>query len=162
VAASRPRAIDLVAGGFFSAARPDDRIAKRLRIARGHPEVMTVSKSVIALTFAAIGALAYAAPAIAMGPGAGDARAEQEQAQLHPYEANQPPEAVPGGVAYGEVYVPQTIHSNGFIESLGEALAAPVEVFATPYEALAGAPSGNCQPIRKWTGSGWRNVTVCD
>jgi hypothetical protein len=35
-------------------------------------------------------------------------------------------------------------------------------IVAAPYEALVGAPLGNCQRDRQWTGYGWRNVEVCD
>ena len=122
-------------------------------------------KHLITVTFAAIGALAYAAPAAAQAggsSGAGDARAMQEQAQIHPTEANQAPSAVPGGIAWGEVYLPGAFASPEVVEPAGPAYAPAGRAgVLPPYEALVGAPLGNCQPDRDWTGYGWRNVEVC-
>jgi hypothetical protein len=59
-------------------------------------------KHLITLMFAAIGALAFVASAnqaAAGSNGAGDAREAEEQAQMHPTEANQAPDAVSGGIA---------------------------------------------------------------
>ena len=117
-----------------------------------------MQKIIIALTFATIGALACATPAAAQSAssGAGDARAEQEQAQLHPWEANQAPEAVPGGIAFGEVYLP------GDFASPIEPTGSSGRLMPGAYQALVGAPADHyCQLTHQWTAAGWREDTVC-
>ena len=55
------------------------------------------------LSSAAVFAVLCATPAVANGNG-GDANAEANQAQIHPWEANQTPDWAPGQVAVGELY----------------------------------------------------------
>jgi hypothetical protein len=53
------------------------------------------------LSSAAVLAVVCATPALANG---GDANAEANQAQIHPWEANQTPDWTPNEVAVGELY----------------------------------------------------------
>ena len=55
------------------------------------------------LSSAAVLAVLCAPPALAAGNG-GDANGEANQAQIHPWEANQTPDWAPGQVAVGEIY----------------------------------------------------------
>jgi hypothetical protein len=72
--------------------------------------------------------------------------------------------AASGGIAFGEVYLPNNFASPEVVEPIGEAPVRAGRIVAAPYEALVGAPLGNCQSDRQWTGYGWgwRNVEVCD
>jgi hypothetical protein len=73
---------------------------------------------------AAVCALVSATPALAAGA---DARGGQNQAQLHPDQANQPPVWSADGVAEGEVYPADQAYGRGYgpAESAGVAAAAP-------------------------------------
>ena len=62
------------------------------------------------LSTAAVCALASATPALA---GGADAHAGQDQAQIHPNEANQPPVWSANGVAEGEVYPAEQVYGPG-------------------------------------------------
>jgi hypothetical protein len=108
---------------------------------------------------AALGALACATPATAMG---GDATEEQEQAQVHPNWPAQAPEAAPYGVPEGKVYYAQAPAAGGygetpwggyvqapppaagaiepppgaFMQTVGTIILTPFQIIVTPYAAL--------------------------
>jgi hypothetical protein len=112
---------------------------------------------------AALGALACATPAAAMG---GDATEEQGQAQLHPNQPEQAPEAAPYGVPKGKVYYAQAPSggyveapsggyvqapppsagaieppSGAFMQTLGAVFGGSFEILTTPYIELFGGPA---------------------
>ncbi|HZZ59651.1 MAG TPA: hypothetical protein VFE63_00560 [Roseiarcus sp.] len=66
------------------------------------------------LSTAAVCAVVSATPALAAGA---DAHGGQEQAQMHPNEANQPPVWSANGVAEGEVYPADQAYGRGAAES---------------------------------------------
>ena len=70
------------------------------------------------LSSAAVFAVLCATPAVANGNG-GDANAEANQAQIHPWEANQTPDWAPGQVAVGELY-PAVPGAHAFYGPNGE------------------------------------------
>ena len=92
----------------------------------------------LALTFAstaAVCALVSATPALA---GGADAHAGQDQAQIHPNEANQPPVWSANGVAEGEVYPADQAYGrgNGAAETSGPTPFGAAEAYVpAPYGA---------------------------
>jgi hypothetical protein len=110
-------------------------------------------KAQMALAAAALGALACGTPAAAMG---GDATEEQEQAQLHPNQPAQAPEAAPYGVEEGKVYYAQAPAAGvygyveapppaagaiepppgAFTQTVGTIILTPFQIIVTPYAAL--------------------------
>ena len=90
------------------------------------------------LSTAAVCALVSATPALA---GGADAHAGQDQAQIHPNEANQPPVWSANGVAEGEVYPAEQAYGPGY----GSGAAEAGVVMHLPFgaaEAYAPAPYG--------------------
>ena len=98
---------------------------------------------------AAVCALVSATPALA---GGADAHAGQDQAQIHPNEANQPPVWSANGVAEGEVYPAEQVYGPGYGSVAAEAgvvrhlpFGAAEAYVPAPYgapEAYAPAPYG--------------------
>jgi hypothetical protein len=88
---------------------------------------------------AAVCALVSATPALAAGA---DARGGQNQAQLHPDQANQPPVWSADGVAEGEVYPADQAYGPGYgpAESAGVAAAAPFGAAGVVMQLPFGAP----------------------
>lgn len=86
------------------------------------------------LSIAAIWASACAIPAVAWAMGAGDANAEANQAQLHPWSPNQAPDWIPNGVPMGEVYagVPAYAYFPPPYAYVAPPIVAPVIVPVTP------------------------------
>jgi hypothetical protein len=74
-------------------------------------------------------AFASVTPAAATG-NSGDANGIREQAQIHPNEANENPDYLPGYVAQGEVYAAGTVSGGHFVRS-GAAGAAPLALSAS-------------------------------
>src|SRR5258708_39172787 len=102
----------------------------------------------LVLTFvstAAVCALVSATPALA---GGADAHAGQDQAQIHPNEANQPPVWSANGVAEGEVYPADQAYGrgNGAAEPSGPTPFGAAEAYVpAPFgaaEAYVPAPFG--------------------
>jgi hypothetical protein len=82
-------------------------------------------------TTAAVCALASATPALAAGA---DAHGGQEQAQMHPNEANQPPVWSANGVAEGEVYPADQAYGGGAAEAAAPPAGAGV-ILQLPFGA---------------------------
>lgn len=100
------------------------------------------------LSCTAIFAVLCATPALAAGNG-GDANFEANQAQIHPWEADQTPDWAPGEVALGEVY-PKVPGADAFygpngIRRLG-AMAAPTRSCPIVLDATNGRETVVCAP----------------
>jgi hypothetical protein len=74
---------------------------------------------------------AFASATPAAAGNSGDANGMREQSQIHPNEANQPPDYASGFVAQGEVYPSSAVSGGHFVRSRAD------------YTALARAAS-NC------------------
>ncbi len=86
------------------------------------------------LSAASICAFACAIPTAAWAMGGGDANAEADQAQLHPWSPNQTPDWTPYGVPMGEVYegVPAYAYVPPVYVYVPPGVVAPVIVPVTP------------------------------
>jgi hypothetical protein len=106
----------------------------------------TLSSILTALT---ICAFADVTPAAAFGS-SGDANGMRAQAQIHPDEANQDPDYVPGFVAQGEVYPPGVL-LNGHFDRSRFASATALAPLAAPLAPLA----SDCHMYRTDLYGGW-------
>jgi hypothetical protein len=104
------------------------------------------------LSAASICAFACALPGAAWAMGGGDANAEADQAQLHPWMPNQTPGWTPYGVPLGEVYdaVPTVVYGYGY-EYVPPMIAPPV---VTP-PAIAPVVTPVIVPVVRTPGGGW-------
>jgi hypothetical protein len=100
----------------------------------------------------AICAFASLTPATAAGNG-GDANGMRAQAQIHPNEANQDPDYVPGFIAQGEVYPPGVL-LNGHFDRSRFASATALAPIAAPLAPLAPLAS-DCHMYRTDIYGGW-------
>ena len=70
---------------------------------------------------------AFAGVTPAAAGDSGDGNGMREQAQMHPDQANQPPDYTPGSVAQGEVYPSWAVSGGHFVRSPADYTAlAPV------------------------------------
>jgi hypothetical protein len=87
------------------------------------------------LCTASICAFACAIPAVAWAMGGGDANAEADQAQLHPWSPDQAPNWIPNGVPMGEVYA--GVPAYAYVPPAVAYVSPPAVVYVSP---LAVAP----------------------
>ncbi len=82
------------------------------------------------LSAASICAFASAVPAAAWAMGGGDANAEADQAQLHPWSPNQTPGWIPNGVPMGEVYA--GVPAYAYVPPAVAYVSPPAVVYVSP------------------------------